>query len=117
MFSMKYDPADSFDWANDLIRALAEAEKRGVNVHVLLEDSPDINQAAYDYLKANGVDVSFDSLETTLHAKVVVIDGKIVFLGSHNWSESALYWNHEVSIKIVSEDLAQSLINYFWSIR
>ncbi|ANF22336.1 phospholipase D-like domain-containing protein [Thermococcus piezophilus] len=117
MFSMKYDPADSFDWANDLIRALAEAEKRGVSVHVLLEDSSDINRAAYDYLKANGVDVSFDSPETTLHAKVVVIDGKIVFLGSHNWSESALYWNHEVSIKIVSEDLAKSLINYFRSIR
>ncbi|WP_456367817.1 phospholipase D-like domain-containing protein [Thermococcus sp.] len=117
MFSMLYDPEDSYDEANDLIRALVRAEYRGVDVHVLLDDGVDYNRVAYNYLRSNGVDVAFDSPETTLHAKVVIIDGKIVFMGSHNWSESALHWNHEVSVKIVSRDLARSLISYFWSIR
>jgi phosphatidylserine/phosphatidylglycerophosphate/cardiolipin synthase-like enzyme len=117
MFSMLYDPDDWSDEANDLIRALADAEYRGVRVHVLLENSVDYNREAYEYLRSSGVDVAFNSPSTTLHAKVVIIDGRIVFLGSHNWSESALHWNHEVSVKIVSRELAKSLIDYFWSVR
>ena len=117
MFSMKYDPDDSFDWANDLIRALVAAKNRGVDVHVLLDDSIEGNEEAYSYLRSHGVDVSFDSPETTLHAKVIVIDRRLVFLGSHNWSESALYWNHEISLMVASEELAERLIEYFESVR
>ncbi|NJE62530.1 phospholipase [Thermococcus sp. 21S7] len=117
MFSMLYDPDDGFDWANDLIRALVAAKNRGVEVHVLLEDGVESNREAYGYLRSHGVDVSFDSPGTTLHAKVVVIDGRLVFIGSHNWSESALYWNHEVSLMVASGELAERLIEYFEGIR
>ena len=117
MFLMKYDPGDSYDPANDLIRALVQAEHRGVRVHVLLEDSIDTNRVAYNYLRSNGVDVSFDSPSTTLHAKVIVIDGRIVFIGSHNWSEAALNWNHEVSVRIDSEEFAKEMEDYFRSAR
>ncbi|MDI3476169.1 MAG: hypothetical protein PWQ95_1897 [Thermococcaceae archaeon] len=117
MFSMLYDPDDWSDEANDLINALIRAKERGVRVHVILEDSVNTNREAYKYLKSNGIDVAYDSPLTTLHAKVLIIDGKIVFFGSHNWSESALHWNHEVSVKIVSKKLADELIDYFWSVR
>lgn len=117
MFSMLYDPDDWSDEANDLINALIRARRRGVEVHILLENSLDTNREAYNYLKSNGIDVSYDSPSTTLHAKIVVVDGRIVFLGSHNWSESALHWNHEVSVKIISKQLAEEVINYFWSVR
>lgn len=117
MFLMKYDPGDSFDWANDLIQALVSARRRGVEVHVLLEDSLEDNREAYEYLRSNGVDVSFDSPQTTLHAKAIVVDGEIVFIGSHNWSESALYWNHEVSVRIRSREMAERVIAYFEDVR
>lgn len=117
MFLMKYDPNDSYDPANDLIRALVKAKKRGVEVHVLLEDGIDENRKAYDYLKQSGVDVALDSPATTLHAKVVVIDGKTVFIGSHNWSEGALDWNHEVSVRIDSEEFAREMVEYFLGVR
>lgn len=117
MFSMLYDPDDWSDEANGLINALIRARRRGVEVHVLLENSLDTNREAYSYLRSNGVDVSYDSPSTTLHSKVVIVDGRIVFIGSHNWSESALHWNHEVSVKIVSRELARRLIDYFWSLR
>ncbi|NJE11041.1 phospholipase D-like domain-containing protein [Thermococcus sp. MAR1] len=117
VFLMKYDPEDSHDHANDLIKALVRARKRGVRVYVLLEDGLDVNEEAYRYLKENGVDVSFDSPSTTLHAKVVIVDGRLVFIGSHNWSESALDWNHEVSVMVVSEELARDLIGYFEEVK
>ncbi|WP_457751875.1 phospholipase D-like domain-containing protein [Thermococcus sp.] len=116
-FFMKYDAGDTFDWANDLIRALVSARKRDVEVHVLLDERIDENAETYYYLAANGIDVSFDSPQTTLHAKVVVVDGKLVFIGSHNWSESALYWNHEVSVEIRSRKMAERLIEYFNTVK
>ena len=111
MYSIIYDPDDSFDWANDLIRELVYADQRGVNVRVVIEYSTywgymDDNLEAYNYLRANSVDVQLDNETSTDHMKLVIIDDKIVFVGSHNWSESALYYNHETSVKIVSEDIA-----------
>ncbi|QDA32218.1 phospholipase [Thermococcus indicus] len=117
MFLMKYDPADGHDHANDLIRALVEARRRGVSVHVVLENSIEDNKVTYDYLRSNGVDVVFDSPSTTLHTKMVVIDGGVVYIGSHNWSEAALDWNHEVSVRIESQEIAEALLDYFDEIR
>ena len=117
MYSMVYDPDDPFDWANDLIEELVHAEERGVNVTVILEyrtyfDYMDKNLEAYNYLTMHGVKVILDEESDTDHMKLVIIDGKIVYIGSHNWSESALYYNHEVSVKIISEEMAQSLQEY-----
>lgn len=48
--------------------------------------------------------------------KFVVIDGTIVYVGSHNWSESSLYYNHETSIKIVSDSITDTFESYFTTI-
>ena len=120
MYSMIYDPDDSYDWANDLIRELVNARRRGVNVNVIIEYRTyygymDGNLEAYDYLSANGVNVKLDNETDTDHLKLVIIDDKIVYVGSHNWSESALYYNHETSVRIVSEEIAQTFIEYLKS--
>ena len=117
MYSMVYDPDDSFDWANDLIRELVDAKNRGVNVTVIIEYRTyfgymDGNLDAYNYLLSNGVNVRLDSEADTDHLKLVIVDNKIVYVGSHNWSESALYYNHETSIEIISEEIAQIFKQY-----
>ena len=123
MYLMKYDPDDPYDWVNDLIRELVAAKNRGVDVKVIIEYRTyqgymDVNLEAYNYLKDHGVDVKLDEDSETDHFKFVVIDGKIVYVGSHNWSEAALYYNREVSIRIVDEGIARELKDYFnalWS--
>lgn len=117
MYSMKYDPDDSFDWANDLIMELVYAYDRGVNVSVVIEYRTyfgymNDNMEAYNYLLANNVNVQLDYETNTDHMKLVIIDDKLVYVGSHNWSESALYYNHETSVKIVSEDIANIFEEY-----
>lgn len=121
MYSMKYDSGDSEDWANDLITELVSAHNRGINVHVLIEnqtffDTMSDNEAAYQYLLANGVDVQMDNDSDTDHMKLAIIDGYLVYVGSHNWSESALYHNNETSVKITSTDIAELFITYFSTI-
>ena len=123
MYSMVYDPGDPVDWANDLIRELTSAAARGVKVRVVIEyrtffGELERNLEAYNYLKGAGVEVKLDMGSDTDHMKLVVVDGRIVYVGSHNWSESALYYNHEVTVRIVDEGLARELEEYFeelWS--
>lgn len=117
MYSMIYDPDDSFDWANDLIRELVYAKERGVNVTVIIEYRTywgymDENLEAYNFLSANNVNVRLDNETDTDHMKLVIIDDEIVYIGSHNWSESGLYYNHETSVKIVSENIARIFKEY-----
>ena len=118
MYSMIYDPDDSFDWANELIRELVDAKTRGVDVRVFIEyrtyfDTMTRNSEAYSYLSTNGVAVKLDNEDDTDHMKFIVVDGMVVFVGSHNWSESSLYYNHEASVRIVSEEIAELFEDYF----
>ena len=46
----------------------------------------------------------------------VIIDDEIVYVGSHNWSESALYYNRETSTKIISDSIADTFKEYFSTI-
>lgn len=121
MYSMIYDPGDLDDWANDLIRELVNASDRGVNVTVIIENRTyfgymNDNLEAYQYLSENNVTVQLDNEDDTDHMKLVIIDDNIVYVGSHNWSESGLYYNHETSVKIVSEDIAEIFTAYFETI-
>jgi len=116
MYVLKYDPGDPEDPANDLVRALIEAAERGVVVKVVLENGVDTNIEAYSYLQEQGVEVHWDPEGVTTHAKLMVVDSYIVLVGSHNWTESALWYNHEVSALIESEELASQLIEYIESL-
>lgn len=105
MYSMIYDPGDTDDWANDLIEELVYAKNRGVDILVLLEyrtyfGYQDENWDTYTFLTENGVDVLLDYEDDTDHLKSVIIDTDIWYVGSHNWSESGLFYNREVSVRI-----------------
>lgn len=108
--------------AATLVNELIRAKKRGVAVHVLLEDSgyeKSINTANTDVaarLRHGGVDVRFDSKKRTNHTKVIVIDQRYIFTGSHNLTHSALATNHEFSVMIDSMELAKETIHYLKSI-
>ncbi len=95
-----------------LVRELIRARQRGVQVSILLERSgyaEDVNEAnrhAADLLTKNGVTVTFDAPRITTHAKLTVIDRHLCFIGSHNLTQAALTYNHELSLRIDSPELA-----------
>ncbi|MEM2702753.1 MAG: phospholipase D-like domain-containing protein [Candidatus Bathyarchaeia archaeon] len=118
MYSMIYDKYYTPpDWANDLIEELIYAKRRGVNVKVIIEYRTysgflDDNLWTRDYLFSNNVSVKLDDEPDTDHLKLVIIDDKIIYIGSHDWNDPSLFSNHEISVKILSEKLAQELREY-----
>ena len=46
------------------------------------------------------------------HLKVTVIDGRYVYLGSHNLTEGALRYNNELSVLIDSPEIAAETLTY-----
>ncbi len=105
--------------SNLLIKDLINARKRGVRVEVVLEvrDERDRttknNRYTGKILSEGGVEVIYDPLLKTTHAKCMVVDGRLILLGSTNWTYSALSNNNEVSVLIRSKELANELIDYF----
>ena len=118
MYVIKYDPKDPRDPVNTLLNILINLSKRNVDVKIIVDDETyNSYPETINYLLSHNISVKLDeSSGRTTHTKLVIIDGKIVFLGSHNWTQSALKRNHEVSVLIYDEDVAKILLRYFFDI-
>lgn len=115
------------DFPGNLPRRIAEelidARRRGLTVTVVFEQSREAddslnreNRSTATLLSRNGVTVRFDSLRRTTHTKVVVIDGRYVYLGSHNLTHSALTRNNELSVLLDSPETAREVVNFLGEI-
>jgi phosphatidylserine/phosphatidylglycerophosphate/cardiolipin synthase-like enzyme len=114
-FELKYYNKYSSSQQNQIIEDLIAARKRGVDVKIVVDEyaDSDPNTNGFDYVKSNGVDIKYDSNKTTTHCKLVVIDGKVVILGSTNFSFYALEKNNEVDVILFSENTARYFERYF----
>jgi phosphatidylserine/phosphatidylglycerophosphate/cardiolipin synthase-like enzyme len=94
------------DSVDAILAALAKAQKRGVKVEILIDDSrkyqssarEDKNDEGIARAAALGLNISMDTKNRILHTKCLIIDGATAIVGSHNWTHSALGDNHETSI-------------------
>jgi phosphatidylserine/phosphatidylglycerophosphate/cardiolipin synthase-like enzyme len=120
MYVVKYDSNEPNDPVNILLRKLVDLYSRGIDVKIVIDDQTyQSYPETISYLVESGVPVRLDeSKAKTTHAKIVIIDGKYVFIGSHNWTESALTSNHEATLLVNSSKLAKLVLEYFngiWS--
>jgi phosphatidylserine/phosphatidylglycerophosphate/cardiolipin synthase-like enzyme len=123
MFEMDYYDGRSSTPSNLLIKELVAARKRGVNVEVILEvgkkeDRTTLrNRRTGKMLSDSGVEVTYDSLSKTTHAKILVVDGQLSLVGSTNWTYPALSSNHEACFLVRSREVSKELTDYFNRIR
>jgi phosphatidylserine/phosphatidylglycerophosphate/cardiolipin synthase-like enzyme len=119
MFEMGYYDEHPNTPSNLLIKELISAKKRGVKVEVILEvreqedRTTKRNRHTGKILSEGKVEVIYDSLSKTTHAKLVVADGQLILLGSTNWTYHALTTNNETSVLIRSKEVAKALQDYF----
>jgi phosphatidylserine/phosphatidylglycerophosphate/cardiolipin synthase-like enzyme len=119
MFEMRYYDEHPNSPSNLLIKELIDAKKRGVRVEVILEVREDedrttqANRRTGKMLSEGGVEVIYDPLFKTTHAKLMVADGELSLLGSTNWTYHALTNNNEVCALIRSKEVVKELVDYF----
>ena len=84
--------------------ALIEAEKRGVDVEVILDKSQEQARGTEaDLISENGIPTYIDSAYRIAHDKVMIIDGSRVITGSFNFTKSAEVYNAE-NLLVISND-------------
>jgi len=100
-----------------LVDELIAAEGRGVAVTALFDATSAFfgvkrtatAQKVAAKLRGAGATVCFDDPGRLMHAKVVVVDGEQVVVGSSNWTGFALSYNVEADVFLRSKELAREL--------
>ncbi len=128
MYEIKWygNPDGDYHDVSKLGVALVEAQERGVDVKIILDDgrgygfeNDDLISWAEnwrDYFESHGIEVKFDWSNETTHDKLLIVDDEIVIVGSTNWSTSALDYNHEANVYIEGKEVAQQYNQYFYSL-
>ncbi len=112
------DKEESANPASLLVEDLVNAKARGVKVWVVLDDTKfNVSYNAFKRLKEAGIDVHLDSPGRVLHGKAVVIDAKLCFIGSTNWTRASIEDNHEFTLALQSPELAREFIDYACAIK
>jgi len=102
--------------SRDVIEALERAKMRGVIVRIIIERNTigGTNEDIYHELLSKGFNTKYATKSYKLtHSKFIIIDKKIVFVGSHNLSNSAIYNNREASVIIRDSNVIQNFIDVF----
>jgi len=106
--------------SNQLLDALVRAARRGLDVRILIvdcrfyADSATANLMSALYLCERGIPVRFDEPDETMHAKLLIIDGEDVLVGSTNWNYYALERNVEASVALLEmRNVAARFDEYF----
>lgn len=123
MYVARYQESRSFAVENKVLKALATAYARGIDVRVIFDRGMEWdakrgrmskrlskkNDEAFEYLFSQGVPVRWDDPEQILHAKSVLVDDEYAIIGSHNWTYSALKKNVETSVLLKMKSEASVL--------
>ena len=67
-------------------------------------------------LKENNIDVKIPISKNLIHTKFIIIDDKILVMGSHNFSQSAFTTNFETSMIIDDVSQIAEFVTFFNSI-
>ena len=87
-----------------LIDALINARKRGLFCRAIIaklhRDSPGqkANDMSVAMLRNAGWYVRTSRGCPTMHAKISIFDNSLALIGSHNWTDAALWINHEATM-------------------
>jgi len=124
MYSFTYEP---------IAEAIIRAKNRGIKIRILMDKGQSEGKySKYNYLLNNNIAIIQDRHAGIMHNKIAIIDGKVLFTGSYNWSKSAEERNEENLLEFIDEsganeensfsnlyekkviEIYQERLNYLW---
>ncbi len=119
MYEWKWYGHESAGGVQKLNHAIIGAARRNIKIRALLNIESmghaitKINTRTGNFLMRYGCEVKFYHVGHLVHAKMMIIDKKILILGSHNWTKSAFSRNKEASIIVEGVNSIKPYRQYF----
>jgi len=96
------NPVQLFD------QAIIRAKRRGIDISVVSNV-----QDVVGILKQQNIKAVRPNIAKLIHTKMILIDDKILVIGSHNLTQSAFTMNFELSVIVESETTLDRFAKYF----
>jgi len=111
VFDWRWYPSDPGCACQLFNTALIRARKRSVAISVLTncEDTMHV-------LRKNGIVAKKPISRRLLHSKIMIVDGKHLVIGSHNFTQNAFTSNFESSVILRDCETLEEFIYYFNSL-
>lgn len=114
VYDWRWYPSISGSLVAQFNQAFVAAAKRGVKVRALVN-----NAEIALRLKAHGIEAHQPASEKMLHTKMILVDGTLLVIGSHNFTERAFCMNEEASVLVEFPSDQHDFSLYFehlWSV-
>jgi len=102
---------NDFDEFTQLVEALKAKIDAGCEVRIICRDM--MKQESVDVLVALGFPRDVMRFQPACHNKTIIIDGKRVIFGSHNWSNEGVNTNRDASLIFDDEEIARYLADVY----
>ncbi len=100
-----------------MIGALSTAKKSGVNIKIIIPSKPDKNfvyNATLSYVKdLIPTGIEFYLYNGFIHSKLIIIDNKVVSIGTCNLDSRSFSLNFEINAFLYGEEFAKTNLEYF----
>ena len=108
MFAWETPTSGEYKKIFQLNDTLCSARKRGVSVRAIVHFHKTL-----DFLRHQNINAKKIHIGGLLHTKMVIIDERIVLIGSHNFTERAFTTNAEASVIIENERSENAFTRHF----
>jgi phosphatidylserine/phosphatidylglycerophosphate/cardiolipin synthase-like enzyme len=108
IFDWRFEDKDAMTRIAEFNTAIINASNRGVRVSAIVN-----SYVIADRLKRLHINARVIETERLMHTKLLIIDGKNVVVGSHNYSQSAFTTNYELSVFFDNFENQKELDDYF----
>ena len=103
--------SDDFPEFRALVGALKDKIKTKLDVRIICRDM--MKQESLDVLIALGFPKEVFRFQPACHNKTIIVDGKVVVFGSHNWSNEGVKTNRDASLIFDDEEIAAYLADVY----
>jgi len=108
VFDWRWYPNDPANPVQLFNQAIIRASRRGVCVEVVTNFADVVN-----LLNREGCKAVKPITKNLIHAKMMIIDGELLILGSHNYTQSAFTMNYEVSVLFNDKPTIDNFLTFF----